>query len=194
MNLSITHQEKYSRGQLILRTLFGWLYIGIPHFFLIGFVSIWAGILTFITFWITLFTANFPEGIFNFQLKLMNWELRVFASLSNLVDGYPPIGLNKEWAPVKLDLARPERVSRGLVILRTLLGSIYVGVPHGVCLMARFIATGVLAFLAWWAILFAGKYPEKWHAFNVGTMRWMYRVQLYLGFFTDEYPKFSGKE
>ena len=35
MKLTITHQEKYSRGELILRTLFGCLYIGIPHFFLL---------------------------------------------------------------------------------------------------------------------------------------------------------------
>jgi hypothetical protein len=32
------------------------------------------------------------------------------------------------------------------------------------------------------------------HAFNVGTYRWVYRINLYLGFFTDKYPPFSGKE
>ena len=39
MKLSITHQESYSRGELILRTLFGVVYIAIPHFFLLVFVS-----------------------------------------------------------------------------------------------------------------------------------------------------------
>ena len=38
------------------------------------------------------------------------------------------------------------------------------------------------------------KYPEKWHGFNVGTYRWSLRISLYLGYFTDDYPSFSGKE
>jgi hypothetical protein len=52
----------------------------------------------------------------------------------------------------------------------------------------------VLIFIAWWAVLFTGRNPQHMHAFNVGTYRWLYRVSHYLGFFTDEYPRFSGKE
>jgi hypothetical protein len=85
-------------------------------------------------------------------------------------------------------------VSQGLVLVRALFGWIYVGVPHGFCLYFRFIGTGVLMFLAWWAVLFTGRYPESWHAFNVGTLRWYTRIGLYLSYFTDEYPPFSGKE
>ena len=194
MKLSVKHQETYSRGQLLLRTFFGWLYIGIPHIFVLMFVSIWAGILSFVTFWIVLFTAKFPEGIFDFQIKYLNWYVRLMASLGNLVDGYPPIGLNKSMDGVSFEVARPERVSRGLTVLKVLFGAFYVGIPHGFCLGFRSIGTAVLQFLAWWAVLFTGKYPEKWHAFNVGTSRWGIRVNLYLGFFTDEYPKFSGLE
>ena len=81
-----------------------------------------------------------------------------------------------------------------MVIVRLLFGAIYVYIPHGVCLALRMIATGVLGFLAFWAILFTGTYPSRWHAFNVGTNRWSTRVGLYMGYFTDEYPKFTGKE
>ena len=77
MKLTIKHQDKYSRGQLILRTLFGVIYIGIPHLFLLAIVGIWSAILSFITFWIVLFTAKFPENIFNFQIGFNNWALRV---------------------------------------------------------------------------------------------------------------------
>ncbi len=194
MKLTITHQEKYSRGQLILRTLFGAIYIGIPHFVLILIVGIWSAILSFITFWIVLFTAKFPESIFNFQIGFHNWALRVQAVLGNLVDGYPAFFPGGTSDSVKLEVPRPERVSRGLVILRVLFGSIYVGVPHLFCLFFRQIASSVLGFLAWFVILFAGKYPAKWHAFNVGTYRWSTRINLYLGYFTDTYPVFSGKE
>jgi hypothetical protein len=194
MTLTIAHQEKYSRGQLILRTLFGWLYIGIPHFFLLFFVGIWSAILSFITFWIVLFTGKFPESIFNFQIGMTNWSLRLQAVLGNMVDGYPAFFPKGASDSVKLVVPRPEKVSRGLVILRLLFGFIYVGIPHYFCLIFRLIATGVLGFLAWFAILFAGKYPARWHAFNVGTHRWSTRVGLYMGYFTDEYPKFTGKE
>ena len=81
-----------------------------------------------------------------------------------------------------------------LVLLRVLFGEIYVGIPHGICLIGRFIVTAVLMFIAWWAVLFTGKYPARMHAFNVGTYRWVYRISLYLGYFTDKYPTFSGKE
>ncbi len=194
MKLTITHQEKYSRGQLLLRLFFGWLYIGIPHLFLIGIVGIWSAILSFVTFWVVLFTGKFPESIFNFQIGMQNWSLRVEAVLYNMVDSYPAFFPGGKSDTVSLAVPRPEKVSRGLVILRLLFGAIYVGIPHGIALGFRAIGTAVLAFLAWWAVLFTGTYPSRWHAFNVGTFRWGTRISLYLGYFTDEYPKFSGKE
>ncbi len=194
MKLEITHQESYSRGHLLLRTFLGWLYIGIPHCFLLFFVSIWSAILAFITFWVVLFTGSFPESIFEFQIKLFNWNLRVNAVLSNLVDGYPAFGISGTSEKVSLTHDRPEKVKRGLVLVRALFGCIYVGIPHGFCLCFRLIGTYVLIFLAWWVVLFTGKYPEKWHGFNVGTFRWSTKIGLYLGYFTDDYPPFSGKE
>ena len=134
MKLSITHQEKYSRGELILRTLFGYFYIVIPHEFLLGIVGIWSGILSFVTFWIVLFTGRFPESIFNFQIGYQNWSLRVNASISNLVDGYPAFFPKGTSDTVKLEVPRPEKVSQGMVLVRALFGGIYVGIPHGICL------------------------------------------------------------
>ena len=194
MKLSITHQETYSRGELILRTLFGSVYIGIPHGFLLGIVGIWYGIIEFAKFWVTLFTGRFPESMFKFQLGYLNWSQRVSASLTNLVDGYPAFLPKGTSETVKLEIARPEKVNQGMVLVRVLFGWLYVGIPHGICLYGRLIASGVLVFLAWWAVLFTGKYPERWHAFNVGTFRWAVRLVHYFGYFTDTYPPFSGKE
>lgn len=194
MKFSVTHQERYSRGELLLRTLFGWVYIMVPHGFLLGIVGIWSAILSFVTFWIVLFTGRFPESIFEFQVKFNAWSLRVSAASLNLADGYPAFFPSGTSDKVAYEVPRPEKVNQGLVLVRALFGAIYVGVPHGFCLYFRFIGTAVLAFLAWWAVLFTGNYPEKWHAFNVGTFRWLQNVMLYLGYFSDEYPKFTGKE
>jgi hypothetical protein len=194
MKLSITHQESYSRGELLLRSFFGWLYIVIPHGFLLFFCGIWSAILAFITFWVVLFTGKFPEGIFDYQIKLYNWSLRFMATVYNLVDGYPAFGLSGTSDKVSLDVERPEKVNQGMVLVRALFGVIYVMIPHGFCLFFRMIGGSVLMFLAWWAVLFTGNYPEKWHAYQVGTFRWQVKINLYLGYFTDEYPSFTGKE
>lgn len=194
MKLTITHQDSYSRGQLLLRTLLGWLYIGIPNGFLMFFVGIWAGILGFVAFWIVLFTGKYPENFFTFQIKFMNWSLRFSAAMTNLVDGTPSIGIDGTSDKVSLEVERPEKINQLLVLVRILLGVFYVAIPHGFCLVFRGIGAGVLMFLSWWVVLFTGNYPEKWHAFAVGTSRWTARLQLYMGFFTDTYPPFSGKE
>lgn len=193
MQLTITRQELYSRGELLLRTVFGSIYIGVPHFFLWFFVGIWSAILGFIAFWAILFTGRYPQSMFEFQVKFIAWHQRVFASLHNLVDGYPAFGLNGTSDKVKVEVEYPGHLSRGLVIVRLLFGIFYVLIPHGFCLFFRAIATAFFAFLAWWVVLFTGSYPASWHEFNAGTLRWMLRLSLYNGLFTDAYPPFSGK-
>jgi len=49
MKLIICYQDSYSRAQLLLRTLFGWIYIGIPHAFLLLAVGVWSFMLAFLT-------------------------------------------------------------------------------------------------------------------------------------------------
>ncbi len=99
-----------------------------------------------------------------------------------------------EGSPVKFTVDYPEKLSRGILILRTLFGSIYVGIPHGFCLFFYSIAAYVVMFIAWWAILFTGKYPKGMFDFVLGLYRWGLRVNIYLSNMTDKYPPFSGKE
>ena len=194
MKLSIQHQESYARGELLLRTIFGAAYIGVPHLFLLTFIGIWSGILSFIAFWVVLFTGSYPQSWFEFQVKVLNWTTRLSATLHNLVDGYPALGVNGTSETVELSIPYPETLGRGLALVRMLFGGIYVGVPHGFCLFFRYLASAVLMCIAWFAVLFTGSYPAGWHAFNVGTVRWGTNVSLYLANMTDDYPKFTGKE
>jgi len=193
MNFEVKHQETYSRGELLLRSIFGYIYIVIPHMFILMFLGIWSQILTFISFWVILFTGSYPESFFNFQVNLMKWSTRVNLRLYNLSDGYPAFGLEVEDDAFTLDIPYPETLSRGMALVKMLFGAFYVGIPHGFILIFRMIATMVLLFLAFWAVLFTGEYPESWHRFNVGTLRWTLRVNLYLLFMTDDYPPFTGK-
>ncbi|TVR78503.1 MAG: DUF4389 domain-containing protein [Chitinophagaceae bacterium] len=193
MNLNVKYQESYSRGELLLRAFFGFIYIAIPHYFILFFLNIWSSILTFIAFWVVLFTGRYPQSFFEFQVKVIRWSLRVQARLSHLSDGFPPFGLDVEEEETKLDVTYPERLSRGHLLVRAFFGAIYCAFPHYFVLFFRNILSAIFSFVAFWVVLFTGRYPQSLHEFNVGTIRWSIRVSMYLGFLTDEYPRFSGK-
>jgi len=195
VNISAKNPEKLSRGLLILRLLFGGIYVGIPHYFLLFFRLIAAMVVQFIAFWAVLFTGKYPKGMFEFVFGTYRWAMNVSAYLSFLTDVYPPFsGKESIEYPVKSTIEYPEKLSRGLLIVRLLFSGIYVMIPHGILLFFRLIATMVVSFIAWFAVLFTGKYPESMYNFVFGTFRWCIRLYGYLGFMTDKYPPFSGKE
>ncbi len=96
--------------------------------------------------------------------------------------------------PVTFQVAYPEKLSRGMVVLKLLFGWLYVGIPHGFLLFFYGIAVCVVEIIAFFAILFTGKFPKGMFDFVVGYSRWSNNVNAYLYFMRDEYPPFSGKE
>lgn len=96
--------------------------------------------------------------------------------------------------PVSVTIDYPEKLSRGVLLLKVILGAIYVGIPHGIMLALYQIAVAVVTFIAFWAILFVGRYPKGMHNFVAGYLRWATRVSSYLLLLHDEYPPFSGEE
>lgn len=194
MKLKIKHQEEYSRLELLLRTLFGDLYIMLPHGFILIFVTIWGQILQIAAFWVILFTGKYPKSLFEFQVGLMRWGIRISARYFNLSDGYPAFGINGTDEHTSLEVEYPENVSRGLMLVRLFFGWIFVGIPHYFILFFRAIFIMILRFISWWVVLFTGKYPETFHAWIVGQLRWSTRVRLYLAYMTDTYPAFTGDE
>ncbi|MEP2024604.1 DUF4389 domain-containing protein [Reichenbachiella sp.] len=193
MTFNVKHQESYSSSELLLRSFFGYFYIVLPHAFIFMFLALWGSILTFISWLIIMFTGSYPESFFEYQVKLMKWSTRVNLRVYNLADGYPSFGLESEDSAFTLEIPYPENLSRSTQLIKLLFGAFYVIIPHGFLLLFRGIATMFLWILGWWAVLFTGKFPESWHEFIVGTMRWGLRVQLYMGYMTDDYPPFSGK-
>jgi hypothetical protein len=194
MKVTIKHQESYSRGELLLRTLFGVIYIQLPHLFVLIFITIAAMFINFIAFWAILITGNYPRGMWNFMVGMLRWNLRLGARLNNLSDGYPAFGLNATDDATELAIDYPEKSSRGLLLARTFFGLFYIMIPHGICLL--FLSIGVLfvKIFAFWIVLITGKYPKGMHDYMVGVTRWGMRVNAYYYNLTDTYPPFSLSE
>lgn len=192
MELNISYQERYSRSELLLRTILGVFYIVLPHVLLLFFFSLWGAILSLVAFITIIFTGRYPESMFEYQVKLLQWNLRLTARTSNLADDYPAFGLNGTDEHTSLEVPYPEQISRGLTIVRLLFGAFYVILPHGFILYFRVLWGAVLSVYAFFSVLFTGKFPKEAHAFLVGTIRWQYRVNLYMGNMTDTYPPFSS--
>lgn len=95
---------------------------------------------------------------------------------------------------VKFNVEYPEKLSRGILLLKTFFGWLYVGIPHGIILGLLGIAVSIITFIAWWVILFTGKYPKGLFEFVEKYIRWSLRVMTYTWFMSDKYPPFSGEE
>src|SRR5688572_24929843 len=118
MKYNIKHQESYSRGELLLRFLFGPIYIGIPHMLAIFILALPLILIMPFMFFIVLIMGKYPRGIFNYMMNLMNWGQRVNASLRNMADGYPAFGLDTRVSHIVLEVPYPDSVNRLLVLAR----------------------------------------------------------------------------
>ena len=194
LRLEVEYPQRLSRIDLLLKSFLGWLYVDIPHGLALYLLGILAGVVQVIAFVAILVTGRYPAGLFNFMVGYLRWSVRYQAYRNLLLtDSYPPLSLGTERYPLALEVERPERLSRGLAVLKLLLGWLYAGVPHGVALIVYGVVVAVTTFLSWFAILFTGRYPRPFFNLAVGILRWSARLNAYLYLMRDEYPPFHGR-
>ena len=194
VNCGIGYPEGLIRWHLILKVFLGWLYVGIPHGFILSVYGILSLFATIVGFFAILISGNMPLGIFNFVVGYQRWSIRVSSYYIYLmVDSYPPFTNAGGSHPADLSVAYPESVSRKLALLKVLLGWLYVGIPHGIALFIYGIAVTVAVFISAWSVLLFGRYPRTLFDFNLGFLRWSARVDAYLTLLRDEYPPFHGR-
>jgi hypothetical protein len=145
-----------------------------------------AGVLFFPPLVMILFRQKYPRWWFDWNLELLRFQNRVCAYLALLDDRYPS---TDEHQSVQLDFPYPDAerdLNRWLPLVKWLLA-----IPHFIVLFFLWIATLVVVILAWFAILFTGRYPRGLFEFVVGVLRWGNRVGAYaFTLVTDEYPPF----
>lgn len=186
-------------------------FLAIPHFIVLFFLWFAFFVVTVIAGFAILFTAQYPRSLFDFNVGVLRWTWRVaFYSYGALgTDKYPPFTLAKTDYPADFEVDYPERLSRGLVLVKWWL----LALPHLIIISALtgtstvrwtdpqtpgiryetgtgFSFFGFLVFVAGVILLFSGRYQRPLFDLLLGLNRWIYRVITYTALMRDEYPPF----
>jgi hypothetical protein len=133
-----------------------------------------------------LFRQKYPRWWFDWNLELNRFGNRVIAYLALMDDRYPS---TDEEQSVRLEFDYPDAerdLNRWLPLVKW-----FLAIPHYIVLVFLTIAAVVAVLVAWFAILFTGRYPRGLFDFVEGVMRWGQRVGAYAFLLvTDRYPPF----
>jgi hypothetical protein len=134
-----------------------------------------------------LFRQKYPKWWFDWNIALIKFGTRVTTYVGLLTDVYPS---TDEEQAVHIEIPYPDvpkDLSRGLPLVKW-----FLAIPHYFILIFLGIAAIVCVVIAWFAILFTGRYPRGLFDFVVGVCRWSLRVAAYAFLLTtDRYPLFS---
>lgn len=185
-----------------------WILV-IPHYLVLSVLWVGFGVATVIAFFGILFTGRYPRALFPFTTAVLRYTWRVaFYAYSALgTDRYPPFSLERTDYPADLEVAYPERLNNGLVLVKGWL----LAIPHlvivGILLGGSTWAVGstggygssagagasllgVLVLVAAVILLFTGRYRQPLFDLILGLNRWALRVAAYVALMRDEYPPF----
>jgi hypothetical protein len=134
-----------------------------------------------------LFREKYPRWWFDWNLELTRFSTRVALYAALLDDRYPS---TDEAQSLRLDIPYPDArtdLNRWLPLVKW-----FLAIPHYIVLAFLGLAAFVSVVIAWFAILFTGRYPRGLFDFVVGVGRWGVRVSSYAFLLaTDRYPPFS---
>jgi hypothetical protein len=133
-----------------------------------------------------LFRKKYPKWWYDWNLNLSMFAYRVASYFYLMTDVYPS---TDEEQNVHLEMPYPDAsgLNRWLPLVKW-----FLAIPHYIVLCFLGIAAMVVIVIAWFAILFTGKYPKSMFDFVLSVMRWGFRVMCYaMIMITDKYPPFS---
>jgi hypothetical protein len=143
--------------------------------------------LFFATLLMILFRRRYPRWWFDFARELTRFGARIGAYFVLLTDEYPST-VEEQKVHLEIDYPDVERdLNRWLPLVKW-----FLAIPHYVVLFFLSIGAFFAVLLAWFAILFTGRYPQGLFDYVVGVGRWWLRVEAYAFLLvTDRYPPFA---
>jgi hypothetical protein len=181
VGVSFRWQEEYSRFMPLIK----WLIL-IPHYIVLSFLWLAAFVSWVIAFFAVLFTRHFPRSLFDFNLGVLRWTLRVYSYGYLMNDRYPPFSLGEEPDyPARLEIEYPDEVDRWRPPFAWILA-----IPYLLAAGALQYIAGLLAFFAIFTILFTKRYPKGMFDIVDVANRWQFRGTAYAGFMVTRYPPF----
>jgi len=166
---------------LVIGATFTWKGVGVNYVLAFG------GLVILPTLLMLLFRQKYPRWWFDWNLALTKFSTRVSAYLLLLRDEYPS---TDEEQAIHIDIPYPdakEELNRWLPLVKWIMA-----IPHYIVLTFLYIAMWVVVIIAWFAILFTGRYPKSLFDFVVNVLRWALRVVIYAFLLTtDRYPPFQ---
>jgi hypothetical protein len=145
------------------------------------------GLLFFAPLLMIVFRQKYPRWWFDWNLELQRFTNRVVAYVALMDDRYPS---TDDEQYVHLEYVYPDvpqDLNRWLPLVKW-----FLAIPHLILLAFLSLAAGVVVVVAWFAILFTGRYPRGMFTFVEGVLRWGQRVVAYAFLMiTDRYPPFS---
>ena len=149
-------------------------------------VGVTGGVLFLSPLLMIVFRQKYPRWWFDWNLELLRFANRIGVYLALMDDRYPS---TDERPGRALDFPYPdakEELNRWLPLVKWLLA-----IPHYILLVFLWIAAVIAVVIAWFVILFTGRYPRGLFDFVLGVLRWTNRVVGYAFILvTDEYPPF----
>jgi len=133
-----------------------------------------------------LFRQKYPRWWYDWNLEVLRFTNRVAVYLALMDDRYPS---TDDQQSVRLDFAYPDaqqELNRWLPLVKW-----FLAIPHYILLLLLYIGAIVAVIVAWFAVLFTGRYPRDLFNFVEGVIRWGNRVAGYAFILvTDRYPPF----
>jgi hypothetical protein len=144
------------------------------------------GLLFFPPLFMILFRQKYPRWWFDWNLELLRFSNRVGTYFALMSDRYPSTD-EQQWVRLDFPPDATRDLNRWLPLVKWLLA-----IPHYIVLAFLYLAVFFVVIVAWFAILFTGRYPRGLFGFVEGVARWQNRVVAYAFILvTDRYPPFS---
>jgi hypothetical protein len=186
MSYPVSFEMDYVEQRSRLTTFFRYI-LAIPQFFLAFFYAIAFFVVEIIAWFVLMFTAQWPVGLYEFSGGFVRYVTRLNSYLALGVDPYPPFNGNEDDNyPVRVHFAPPlDHYSRVKVFFRPLYAIVAIVIRY-----ALGIVISVVSFVSWFVIVFTGRQPAALQNALDFSLSYTTKADALLFLITESYPPF----